>query len=306
MMKDSCESVYFTVRDGLKLAASIIYAQEPNDSSFYLLFIHGGSFNSKRYVGFAKSLRQSNITSILLDLRGHGSSEGPRGNTHYIGQLEDDLCDVMHELSRIYPNKKFLIGGHSSGGAVVLRYAKKYGFQQVVGCLLIAPAMTAIEISRYNQKSHRILYLLNYYRSMLNFNPIPKQLLNQIPKVDYLKALLAKIIPFYRENLSIVEFPGDPKIAAIENRTLKYTYNMMASISLQNYQEALQAISYPTLFIIGSKDEVIDPAALKTAVIWNTFPFGQIKVKEIPDANHLTICKQSAATIDEWIKRVFI
>lgn len=298
------KSVEFIARDGIKLAAKKI---EPASDDFpqpILLFLHGGSFNSRRYVTLAEQLKNSSILIFLLDMRGHGDSGGIRGDTSYIGQLEDDLEDIIKIIRIRYPDSKLLIGGHSSGAIVLLRYINKYKVQKVDGFIFIAPALTALELTRYNQPVHRLLYKFNYYRPLKHYISLPKKAEKQVPRINFPKAVLAKLFPCLRRKIKIITFPGDYKIAAIEKRVLKYTYNMMASCTLSiNYEEALHSIYSPSLFLIGSNDEILNPLALKITLLWNISPFVPVKFYEISNANHISICNKCVSVLTSWLSQ---
>jgi len=299
------ESVEFVARDGVKLVAKkIVPVSNKSLTQPILLFLHGGSFNSRHYVTFAEQLKNFSVLVFLLDMRGHGDSEGIRGNTNYIGQLEDDLEDIIKILHIRYPDSKLLIGGHSSGAVVLLRYLYKYNVTKIDGFIFIAPALTALELIRYNQPAHRLLYKFNYYRSLKHYVSLPKGAEKQVPRINFSKALLAKLFPCLRRKIKILTFPGDYKIAAIEKRVLEYTYNMMASCTLSiNYQDVLHSIRFPSLFLIGSDDEILNPLALKITLLWNISPFVPVKFYEISNANHINICNQCVPVLTNWLSQ---
>lgn len=303
---ENADSINFTVRDGENLSGikvgypSTYLLQNP-----ILVFLHGGSFNSRRYISFAQELCKTlPLTVLLLDMRGHGNSGGPRGDTDYIGQLEDDLADVLTNLRQTSPSSPVVIGGHSSGAIVILRYLQKYDVQGIVGHFFIAPPIPAVELARFHRKNHFLLYRINYYRKLPHYSPMPSYAEKQVPVIRMLTAIIAKLIPFLRRRLQIVTFPGHSKTAALENRVLQYTYNMMASCNINSYQDALKAIKKPSLFLIGDKDELIRASSLKTALIWHVSRFTFLQFEEIENSNHLNICKNSVYSISSWIKKI--
>jgi alpha-beta hydrolase superfamily lysophospholipase len=62
------------------------------------------------------------VETFAPDIRGHGTS-GTRGDIGYIGQLEDDLADLVDMIRKTHPDAPLTLIGHSSGGAFVLRVA---------------------------------------------------------------------------------------------------------------------------------------------------------------------------------------
>ena len=70
----------------------------------------------------AKALAAGGVTAVAVDFRGHGAS-GTRGDVAYLGQLDDDLADLIAELRKANPAARFSLIGHSAGGGFALRVA---------------------------------------------------------------------------------------------------------------------------------------------------------------------------------------
>ena len=79
---------------------------------------------------------------------------------------------------------------------------------------------------------------------------------------------------------------------------------MMASCTLSiNYQDVLHSIRFPSLFLIGSDDEILNPLALKITLLWNISPFVPVKFYEISNANHINICNQCVPVLTNWLSQ---
>lgn len=73
------------------------------------------------------------------DLRGHGHAPIKRGDIDYVGQLEDDLADFIATIRKAHPHALLLMGGHSSGGGLAIRFAgSRYG-KLAHGYVLLSP-----------------------------------------------------------------------------------------------------------------------------------------------------------------------
>ncbi|MFT7596992.1 MAG: hypothetical protein ACI8R4_004335, partial [Paracoccaceae bacterium] len=66
----------------------------PNDIGPLVVMIHGSGWNGRQFKGLASAL-QGHARVLVPSLRGHGRSPGRRGDVDYIGQLEDDLKDLI-------------------------------------------------------------------------------------------------------------------------------------------------------------------------------------------------------------------
>lgn len=109
----------FAARDGTSLAYRAYPV--PGSAQVALLF-HGSSDSSQGMHAVAKTLQTSGVSAYAVDVRGHGDS-GLRGDIAYIGQLEDDVVDLIAHLRTAHVGARFMAVGHSSGGGFVLRLA---------------------------------------------------------------------------------------------------------------------------------------------------------------------------------------
>ncbi len=64
------------------------------------MLIHGSAGGVINMHEVAVALQQAGIDAIAPDMRGHGGS-GTKGDIGFVGQLEDDLADVMGEADRL-------------------------------------------------------------------------------------------------------------------------------------------------------------------------------------------------------------
>ena len=86
----------------------------------------------------AKALAQSGVAAVAIDARGHGAS-GTRGDIACIGQIDDDLADLVAELRKTYPSSRLTLIGHSAGGGFVLRIAGGPLAEKIDRFVLLAP-----------------------------------------------------------------------------------------------------------------------------------------------------------------------
>ncbi|MCX7559525.1 alpha/beta fold hydrolase [Sulfitobacter sp. F26204] len=101
-----------------------------------LVLVHGSGWHGLHFDGLARSLTA--VADVIApDLRGHGPKPGQRGDIEYINQLEDDLADLIKATAK--PGQKVVLGGHSSGGGLVLRFAGGAHGGMLDGALLLAP-----------------------------------------------------------------------------------------------------------------------------------------------------------------------
>ncbi len=109
----------FQARDGTWLAYRLYPAANGARDRIAIL-AHGSSAQSIEMHEVATALAGSSVTAAAIDVRGHGAS-GTRGDIAYLGQLDDDLADLIAEKRKADAGAQFSLIGHSSGGGFALR-----------------------------------------------------------------------------------------------------------------------------------------------------------------------------------------
>lgn len=128
----------YTARDGATLSYRLYESASATDT--VLILLHGSGWHSTQFYPLATELSQSGTAHVITpDLRGHGFTPQQRGDVAYIGQLEDDIADLITIVKQQFPAAKLIIGGHSSGGGLVIRLAGGEHGKLADGTILLAP-----------------------------------------------------------------------------------------------------------------------------------------------------------------------
>ena len=116
------ELTRFQARDGTELAYRHYPAHAPVTGRIAVV-VHGSSGSSKGPIhALSLALAARGVQTYAVDIRGHGAS-GNRGDIAYLGQLEDDMADLVGEIRKADPTAPLTLIGHSSGGGFALRIA---------------------------------------------------------------------------------------------------------------------------------------------------------------------------------------
>jgi alpha-beta hydrolase superfamily lysophospholipase len=85
--------------------------------------VHGLGDHSSRYAHVAAALAEAGHVTLAFDQRGHGASQGARGDAVSYDEQMDDIKRLLAEGGERYPALPRFLYGHSMGGNMVLNYA---------------------------------------------------------------------------------------------------------------------------------------------------------------------------------------
>lgn len=123
-----------SMRDGFE-AQVRRYETDAADAPLIVL-VHGSGWHGLQFDALARQLSKT-ADVIVPDLRGHGAKPGARGDVAYVNQFEDDLADLITAVAKT--GQKVVLGGHSSGGGLVVRFAGGKHGDLLDGAVLMAP-----------------------------------------------------------------------------------------------------------------------------------------------------------------------
>lgn len=272
----------FKVRDGAELEYRHYPAATP--TGLVLILVHGSGWHGMQFHQMASALAAEGIADVVVpDLRGHGRKPVRRGDVDYVGQLEDDIADLIGLLQKRDPGKKIVLGGHSSGGGLVIRFAGGAHRNLVDAFLLLSPflrhdAPTTRPNSGgwANAAIRRIIGL-----SMLNMAGI--HALDDLPAISF-------GMPD-----SVMKGPLG------STATTVYSFRMLTSLSpRRDYRADLRAIDKPFLLVAGEADEAFYAEQFESVISAET-KTGRYVL--LPGVSHLGLMQDPGAieAIAAWL-----
>lgn len=127
---------HFTARDG----AIRPYRLYPGSSGDVLIFLHGSSSDGRYLARLAGDVAAATgLTVVTPDMRGHGAEPGRRGDIDAVDRQEQDIADLIATLRKDGQSGRFLLGGHSIGAGLAIRYVAGRERPRPDGMVLIAP-----------------------------------------------------------------------------------------------------------------------------------------------------------------------
>lgn len=128
------ESFEFKSSGGTKLVCK---CWKPIDPPIAVLFIvHGLGEHSGRYEEMASIFAENHFAVFAFDLRGHGKSEGKRGDAESIDQLVEDVEFALMKCRSLYLEIPVFLYGHSMGGQIVASYLDKVKSKEIKGAIV--------------------------------------------------------------------------------------------------------------------------------------------------------------------------
>jgi len=238
-------------------------SQSPSNKA--ILILHGITAYSGPYEMFANAISKTGFTAIGLDLRGHGLSDGIRGDYPSKERLISDLVETIS-----YLKKKFsilLIFGHSLGVLTAL-IAKMNSNEKIDGLILLS-AGKIINPGVY--KSPSVLQKLKILFSAI-FRPSKP------------------VINYYREGILGLD---DPLF------NFKYTLRFMRLVSVQDL-DLSEEIKCPVLLGVGEHDELFSVESAQSLL--DEISCKDKKFFIMPGAKHaVEFTEESFKEIKSWL-----
>ena len=205
--------------DGVTLFLRKWESQSPSNKA--ILILHGITAYSEPYEMFGTAISRAGFTAVGLDLRGHGLSDGNRGDYPSKERLISDLVETISYLKKQFST--LLLFGHSLGVLTAL-ITKKNSNEKIDGLILMSAGKT-VKPGVYKKIS--ILQKLKILGSSI-FQPSKP------------------VINYYREGISGLD---DPLF------NFKYTLRFMRLASFQDF-DLSEEIECPIILGVGEHDEI--------------------------------------------------
>ena len=256
----------FSARDGTVLGYRH-YTPATVTTDRIAILIHGSSGSSSSVHALAKAMAARGVESYAPDIRGHGAS-GTRGDVAYIGQLEDDLQDLVAEIHEAHPNAPLVLIGHSSGGGFALRVAGSPIQSLFSRTVLLAPYLG------YGATTTR-----SGSGGWANAD---------IPRIVALH-FLRRIGVTCCQDLPTVALAVPPHSEKFQ--TAIYSYRLISNFGPKgSYRDDFAAAKSPITIIAGTDDELMVPSNYRAAVA----DFPTVDVKLLDHVDHMGVVSDLA------------
>ena len=302
--------------DGVELAvfvykppATVVQNYKANataNANTALVFYHGGGAHAGAgYQNIARGLAEKfGIVVYLPDLRGHGSSGGARGDAPSKEQVWRDVDTVLEFVAAKHDasNRRIFLGGHSSGGGLVVNYAT--AAQEGIAALAPSAASILRNIEGYVLVSPELGYSSGTAR--------PNR--TDFATVNLLTFIANGIFGVLGHSKA-VKFNYPSELLEADKGMVGFnTINMANAITPETAAEQMQAMGKnhidndvprkPIGLWVGSSDELFDAEKVVGLVPKKNHDKDNIIGEILPGKNHLGILVGVHEYIGPWITNI--
>lgn len=132
------QQFFWTTDDGVKMFGRYWYNATITSPLAVIVLVHGMNEHSGRYEKVAATFVEAGYAVVAYDQRGHGLTQGKRGDTPSYDQLLDGVEDIVKHAQQRHPHLPMFLYGHSMGGNVTLNYVLRRQ-SQFVGVIASSP-----------------------------------------------------------------------------------------------------------------------------------------------------------------------
>jgi len=277
---DLAGSVSIRAGDGVGLSFRRYVPAKPRA---VLLFYHGGGAHSGAGYQFIGSglQKQFDIAVYTPDIRGHGASEGRRGDSPHRKQVWADI-DTFIKLARTeHPNLPLFLGGHSSGAGLILNYASQPRHEPLEGYVFLAPDFGFRSKTSRPDKiepfatAHVPAFVANALSGGLVFGHA------YAVRFNYPSELLA----------------ADPRIV------IAYTVNMANAVTPSNPHQQFSSLDRPFGMWIGTEDEMNLSSRVLAFADLAASVRAESEATSLLGEKHLSILIKAHEVIGPWLLR---
>jgi len=244
-----------------------------------LIFIHGGGVHSKLgNLQLAQTLREDfSIETTLIDLRGHGLSGGKRGDSPKVSSIYRDINEIIR-LVKKDSNLPIYLGGHSSGGGLVLNYSRWKKSEQIEGYIFVSPEFG---YKSGTEREDRIPFAeVKIWKFVLN----------------------GMSCGLLMQHSDVVHFNYPQKVLGRNPLIVtSISVNMSKALTPDNPVKQFQNISKPIAIFVGENDELFVPEKVTKYALLPIKKDERTITKIISDQNHLSILNVIGSEIGDVI-----
>ncbi len=255
--------------DGVKLFLRIWEPPPQESNNVAILIFHGITAHSGPYSFLADPISKHGFTIYGLDLRGHGLSDGNRGDSPGGERFVKDLCETVSFVKNRH--EKVIILGHSLGVYSSVN-AMNSCLEKIDGAILLSAGRTI---------SHAAM--------------------NQPSTKAKLKILFSSI---FTPSKPVVEYRREGMVGLNDPLfTFNYTLRFIRMLDFEGMRFP-QSLKFPVLVSVGENDELFSVESVRG--LFDMVPTENKEFSVIADAKHSVFPEGSWNGILDWLKQNYL
>lgn len=279
LSRPSDEVRFFTASDGTSIACTVIWPQA--DPVAVVAFIHGIAVASRLYTPMADMLAADGYLVTMMDIRGHGFSEGEPGDVPTGASLLKDARDFLGFVREEEGDELPLIAvGHSLGTYIWMATLQSFSEVQVDGIILMSGGVVPQKRSKTPSgrtvgtfiRGHRVEFLLSFL----------------FPGLKPIEIVLPQ------------ESQGED-----QRLVTRYSRRFFQSLDIgkQSFGAFYGSFNGPILMISGEKDEIMPAAQVRAA--YDKLQSSDKSIEMMDELTHTSIIWHGAPVIAGWLDERF-
>jgi pimeloyl-ACP methyl ester carboxylesterase len=274
-----------TLADGVRLHVA---AYGPAEAPVTVVLLHGWCLDRRTWQHQIAALRmlRPRPRVIAYDTRGHGRSGATRLVSATLGQLGDDLAEVLRQYA---PKGPVVLAGHSMGGMTIMEYAHRHPIdfaERVAGLLFVSTTAEGHAHTRYGL-TPRLAALMRAGETL------GAGVLARSGPWRPHRAVLPALRPALRWLLFGDQYDNDALMVTMQSvgrASLRSIGGFRATVGTQQRLDTLAALGdLPAAVLVGDRDRLTPPPCARSIA-------GALRAAELtvcPGAGHMLLLERA-------------
>ena len=270
---------FFPSYDNVPLACTIIHPSKP--SKGVILFIHGLGARANIYLTLADEFAENGYTTYLLDIRGHGYSQGIQGHMPSEYAMSQDIHHFYEYVFSIEgDNQRYIAMGHSLGTYVWINTLASYIDIDIDALVLISGGsinnLNKLIAIKENSRYFSHINKWKAFFSIFNHNIKPIHIL----------------------------FPDIPQLTQSGFiQDYGFSFFSMFNDSENRFTKFYKNTNIPIMMISGNRDELFDAERIEET--YNLIENKDKALINLKGKTHISIIWSAGSHINSWLENYF-
>ncbi|PHM70609.1 alpha/beta hydrolase [Xenorhabdus kozodoii] len=294
MMTQENETGVFIMRDEYRISYRCYSYSQPQA---ILLLLPGFGLSGEDYVSCCQHLVKSSAAIVYSPgLRGLGDSQCKPGDVDYIGQLQDDLSDMIETILSNHPGIPLVLAAHSGSSSLAISYLASKPTSPVAALYLVAPVFFGhMEYYRHIKPAYHFIHYGRYHRKPCE-HPTSKFEVRQQFRYSLLRhSIGATLKPL--QKIRVLRVRRDA-----EQPWRSYSYRFLQSYCCHHLEKTLEHLTLPVYVMAGYEDEVMLPDAVFSLLNWHLAPGILREAHCVSRMGHFSILVIASTLIGLWLR----